>query len=385
LLLQRNVIILALTDLINMTNLKKLLLFATLIFCFNASAQYYLGAPDSVYSKTYNESRDLLVYLPKDIRDHKDSTAKYPVLYVLDGGAHFLAVSGMLKELSEFAGNMVLPKMIVVCIPSYNRNKELTPYPISKSKLVPEEIAKETGGAEDFTRFLETEVFNYIASKYPVSNSRTLIGHSFGGIFVLNVLAKHKNLFDNYIVIDPSTWYDERKFSKEVLDSLSKNNYAGKSLFVGIANTTEIEDTVEVKKQKTLYSEHERSILAFCTGVRTIKNNGLKFYSKYYPDDDHVSVPTIATYDGLRSIFLKNRFSYASVESPSFNPAIDIPLFFSTQSKQLGYTIPVPSDVLERCDAIYKRKKDLKRQKAVRDLYASLYPREAKKYRENDN
>jgi predicted alpha/beta superfamily hydrolase len=67
---------------------------------------------------------------------------------------------------------------------------------------------KETGGADLFTRFLETDVFNYVASKYPVSNYRTLVGHSFGGIFALNILAKHKNLFDNYIVIDPSTWYD---------------------------------------------------------------------------------------------------------------------------------------------------------------------------------
>ena len=123
---------------------------------------------------------------------------------------------------------------------------------------------------------LENDILKYVASKYPVSNYRTLVGHSFGGIFALNILAKHKNLFDNYIVIDPSTWYDDRKFSKQVLDSLSKNNYAGKSLFVGIANTTEIEDTVEVKKQKSFYSEHERSILAFCTGVRTIKNNGYK-------------------------------------------------------------------------------------------------------------
>lgn len=368
-----------------MKNLKKLLLFATLIFCVTANAQYYLGTPDSVFSKTYNESRDLLVYLPKDVRDYKDSTAKYPVLYVLDGGAHFLAVSGLIKELSEFAGDMVLPKMIVVCIPSYNRNKELTPYPISKSKLVPEEISKETGGAEEFTQFLETEVFNYIASKYPASNSRTLIGHSFGGIFALSVLGKHKNLFDNYLVIDPSTWYDDRKFSKQVLDSLTKNNYVGKSLFIGIANTTDIADTSVVKKQSTLLSEHERSIIAFCTGVKTIKNNGLRFYSKYYPDDDHVSVPTIATYDGLRTIFAKHRFSYASIEASSFKPATDIPLFFETQSRLLGYRIPVPTDVLERCDAIYKRKQDKPRQEAVRTLYKKLYPEDAKKYIENDN
>ena len=151
------------------------------------------------YSSIYKGSRDLLVYLPKDARENKDSLARYPVLYVLDGGAHFLSVAGMIKELAEFAGDMVLPKMIVVCVPSYNRNNELTPYPITANKLVPEEITKETGGAEKFTRFLETEVFKYIATKYPASNYRTLIGHSFGGIFALNVLAKHKNLFDNYI------------------------------------------------------------------------------------------------------------------------------------------------------------------------------------------
>jgi len=364
-------------------HLRNILSIVALLFCIQTQAQFYLGTADSVYSSEYKENRDFLVYLPNEVRDKKDSAARYPVLYVLDGGSHYLSVAGMVKELSEFAGDMMIPKMIVVCIPPYNRTNELTPYPIAKSKLMP--YTKETGGADKFTRFLENDIIKYVASKYPVSSNRTLVGHSFGGIFALNVLAKHKNLFDNYIVIDPSTWYDDRKFSKQVLDSLTKNSYAGKSLFIAIANTTEIADTAEVKKQKTSYSEHERSILAFCTGVRTIKNNGLKFYSKYYPDDDHVSVPTIATYDGLRTIFLKYRFSYTAAESPSFNPAIDIPLFFSTQSKQLGYKIPVPSDVLERCDAIYKRKKDVVRQKAVRDLYTSLYPADAKKYIDNDN
>ena len=73
------------------------------------------------------------------------------------------------------------------------------------------------------------------------------------------------------------------------------------------------------------------------------------------------------------------------MEAPSFKPETDIALFFSTQSKQLGYPISVPKDVLERCDAIYKRTKDIKRQKAVRALYTSLYPADAKKYIENDN
>ena len=367
-----------------MNHLKKFLFLFALIICFQARAQFYLGSSDSVFSNIYKENRNFLVYLPKDVRDHKDSTARYPVLYVLDGGSHFLSVAGMVKELAEFAGDMMIPKMIVVCIPPYNRNKELTPYPITKSKLVPDEIAKETGGAEEFTRFIKEDLFKYIGAKYPVSESRTLIGHSLGGIFALNTLAKHKDMFENYIVIDPSTWYDNRKFSKQVLDSLSKNSYKGKTMFVAIANTTDIADTSEVKKQKSLYSEHERSIIAFSSGVRNIKSNGLKFYSKYYVDDDHISVPTIATYDGLRTIFSKYRFSYTAILSPSFTPNIDIPIFFENLSKQLGYIVQVPSDVIERCDAIYKKNHDIHRQELTRILYKKMFPKEATTYIENN-
>ena len=42
--------------------------------------------------------------------------------------------------------------------------------------------------------------FSKLLDKYPVTPYRALIGHSFGGIFALNVLANHKEIFDDYIV-----------------------------------------------------------------------------------------------------------------------------------------------------------------------------------------
>ena len=95
-----------------MSKLKKTFLSVALLFCIGAHAQVYFGTVDSVYSKTYKANRDIFVYLPKDVRDGKDSAAKYPVLYVLDGGSHYLSLAGMVKELSEFSGNMMIPKMI---------------------------------------------------------------------------------------------------------------------------------------------------------------------------------------------------------------------------------------------------------------------------------
>ena len=83
-----------------MSQLHKLLLSIALLFCIGAHAQSYFGTVDSVYSNTYKKSRDFFVYLPKDVREGKDSNARYPVLYVLDGGSHYLSVAGMVKELS---------------------------------------------------------------------------------------------------------------------------------------------------------------------------------------------------------------------------------------------------------------------------------------------
>ena len=120
-----------------MSQLNKLLLSIAVLFCIKGNAQFYLGTADSVFSNEYKENRNFLVYLPNEVRDKKDSAARYPVLYVLDGGSHYLSVAGMVKELSEFAGDMMIPKMIVVCIPPYNRTNELTPYPIAKNKQMP--------------------------------------------------------------------------------------------------------------------------------------------------------------------------------------------------------------------------------------------------------
>ena len=50
-------------------------------------------------------------------------------------------------------------------------------------------------------------------------------------ILLLRVLSKHKNLFDDNVVIDPSMLFGDRKVVQQVLDSVSKNDYSGKSLF----------------------------------------------------------------------------------------------------------------------------------------------------------
>jgi predicted alpha/beta superfamily hydrolase len=245
--------------------MRTIILLVSFSFLFVTShAQIDVGVRDSVYSKILGEQRHLMIYMPKEAKENKDASMRYPVMYVLDGNTHFLSVAGMVDQLSDQGGNAVLPKMIVVCILNTNRTRDLTPYAVKASGFLPAEMAKETGGGDLFAKCIKEEIFPYITARYPVTDYRALVGHSFGGIFALNIMAKHKDMFEDYIVIDPSTWYDQRKFAKGVLDSLTKGDYRGKSLFVAIANTNNQPDTNKVKMMKTDFSEHEKSIIDFC-------------------------------------------------------------------------------------------------------------------------
>ena len=358
--------------------MKYVLFLLSITFSLTLNAQINAGVKDSVFSKILNEQRQLMIYFPKEVQERKDSTKRYPVMYVLDGNTHFLSVAGMIDQLSDQGGNAVLPKMIVVCILNTNRTRDLTPYAVNASGFLPAEMAKETGGGDQFAKCIKEEIFPYIAEHYPVTDYRALVGHSFGGIFALNVLAKHKDMFEDYIVIDPSTWYDQRKFANGVLDSLAKGNYKGKSLFVAIANTNNQPDTSKVKLMKTDFSEHEKSIIDFCNKATVMKKSGIAFQHAYYPNDDHNSVPMIATYDGVRTIFKPYRFSFDVLYDPGFNPLTSIPAYYDQLSKKVKHPMKPAPELLEMCDLYYTVNKNETRKEELRSLYKQLYPEKAK-------
>jgi len=54
---------------------------------------------------------------------------------------------------------------------------------------------------------------------------------------VMHVLTKHTKLFNAYIAIDPSMWYDKEQFLKATQQKLVSKKYNGTRLYVAIANT----------------------------------------------------------------------------------------------------------------------------------------------------
>jgi predicted alpha/beta superfamily hydrolase len=302
-----------------------------------------IGKVDSVYSTILKEQRKVWVYVPNMKSGIQNPGVRYPVVYLLDGDGHFESVVGMIQQLSQVNGNTIVPEMIIVGIPNTDRTRDLTPTHITSDlPAMDSNSAKTTGGGENFAAFLQKELIPHIDSTYSTQPFRVLIGHSFGGLTVMNILTNHSEMFNAYIAIDPSMWYDKQQFLKTTQQKLSGQKYNGTTLYVGIANTMAEGMTLQkMKKDTSADTRHIRSIFKMDEFIKSNLQNGLKYASKYYGDDDHGSVPLISEYDGLRFIFSWYRFRFSPSDFLSADTSIvqKYRRHYEKVSKEFGYKV----------------------------------------------
>ncbi|WP_422361007.1 alpha/beta hydrolase-fold protein [Reichenbachiella sp.] len=339
----------------------RVLLFPTVFFACQkqespspaaaASNTIEIGVTDSLYSDILGESRTVWVHVPNSAKNSLFGDRSYPVLYLLDGSAHFHSVSGMINQLSTKNGNMIVPEMVVVAILNTNRSRDLTPSHVEVDTYTGDSIQYDSGGGTAFLDFIEKELIPYIEKKYPVTSYRTFVGHSFGGLSVINALISKPDLFNNYIAIDPSLWWDNQTFMRTADSVLSSRSYTGKSLYIGVANTMKDEFTREtVMGDSTRSTLHIRSNLEFANTLEAGLDNGLNFQWKYYEHDTHGSVPLITEYDALRFMFpwyaFKNINQVYDPDSNAEDLLNDIVTHFSKVSEQFGYEVLPPAGMI---------------------------------------
>jgi predicted alpha/beta superfamily hydrolase len=259
-----------------------------------------IGKIDSLKSEILDETRKIWVHVPDEASGAITGKTTYPVLYLLDGPGHFHAVTGLLKNLGD---NNIVPRMVVVGIPNTDRTRDLTPTHVDVM-FGDSTFARTSGGGSDFMDFMEKELIPYVESNYPVTGYRTFVGHSFGGLAAIYSLLSRPQLFSNYVAIDPSLWWDDWLMVHWADSVLTDQSLKGKALYIGVANT--MDDGMEIDQvlgDTARSSSHIRSILTFVNDAESRKKSGLEFGWKYYPDDDHGSVPLITEYDALRFLF----------------------------------------------------------------------------------
>ena len=323
--------------LINMKNSILILVLLLIYECISAQQPQpiTIGKIETIHSSVLNENRKIWVYSPTNTSSLEQPGKRYPVLYLFDGEAHFYSTVGIIQQLSQANGNGVLPEMIVVGIENTNRFRDLVPgYP----------AAEKIDQANPFVNFLSAELIPYIEEHYPTAPYKLVVGHSLGGLTVIDLLVHYPSLFNAYIAIDPSLWYNNEKYLNQYLGQLNQQQLDNKKLFIGIANPMPPgTDLSAIKKDRSKESQPVRSILKFDQFLKN-HSTGLKYAQKYYNRDRHNSVPLITEYDGLRFIF---DFYFFDATEKDFTDSTNLIVsrlqtHYQNISSELGYRVSPP-------------------------------------------
>jgi predicted alpha/beta superfamily hydrolase len=276
-----------------------------------------MGIIDSLYSDILNESREIYIHLPESY--DKNSSRKYPVIYVLDGEVILKAAA----TVYDFYWGGYMPEMLIIGISNHtNRTRDLTTSEVKFRRGA--EFNQETGGAENFTAFIEKELIPYVEKNYPVTGYRTLIGHSYAGLFTISALINHTDLFENYLAIDPSLDWDNQKLLIQSKEILRQESFKGKSIFLSLGGQLHmqnsginIENVMEDTGEYTLFA---RSNIEFYQVAKNNSQSGINIQWKYYPQDLHGTVPLPSILDGLIFFFkwfqMENTDKFNNPETP---------------------------------------------------------------------
>lgn len=273
-----------------------LLLFATL----QAQSQHtetYQYSPSTIltiHSKILNEDRKIYIHCPKP--DSSKLDKRFPTLYIMDADNHFELLAQYADYLSR-PDVLAIPEIIVVGISNTDRRRDLTP---TKSilnylgKPDSSDLLKPSGGNEDFLQFIRTELMPTIDQNYKTEPYRIFAGHSFGGLTSINCMLTHPSMFDAYIAVSPSFYWDNRYLLKKTEKNLKKSSVLNKKLFYSNGNEGEEEGKP---------SFFHKDVLKFDALIKSKRLKALDYMYKYYPNETHMTEPIVAYFDALRFIF----------------------------------------------------------------------------------
>ncbi|MCD4692923.1 MAG: hypothetical protein K8R79_08415 [Calditrichales bacterium] len=290
-----------------------LLLNAKQNFAQEVVEKIVLGHTVNINSQILGEERPVIVYLPEGYHQSKN---KYPVLYLLDGGAHFHHATGIIQFLSR---NGRMPQAIVVAIPNTDRSRDFTPSTVKEMQ--------NSGGADNFLNFMQNELIPLIGNSYRTQSYRILFGHSLTAMFSIYTLAARPALFNAYIAASPYLMYDDEIIIKIVKDSFTKKAAFNKSLYMTIGN-------------EPAYVE---SLGKFTGLLDSNSSNGLEWKFVKMESEDHGSIPHKTIYDGLEFIFSGWR-----IPTDLATSLTSIDEHYKSLSKKFGYEILAPEFLLNQ-------------------------------------
>ena len=346
-----------------------LLLLASTAGYAQKQNQIVIGTTEVVHSSILGEERTIMIHVPQGAPGQR-----YPVLYVLDGEDHFGSAVAITEQLSG-----VFPPLIVVGIKNTVRQRDLTPDKGHIGKILNADQSAKSGGGDNFIAFLEKELIPYIDGHYPTAPYRIFSGHSLGGLAALNAFFHHTDLFNAYIVIDPSIWWDDQEWVKAAEQASLKKDFTNKRLFVAVANNIPPGfDAESILKDTTGLAPVTQAVLPFVSFLREGKLKGLEWTSKFYAEERHGTVELNAEYDALRYIFKDFQFSVRSFnQHPEWDRDAVLTAHYQQVSQRMGYKVLPPEDMVNELAYACIEKHQMAQALALFERNVANYPNSA--------
>ena len=188
----------------------------------------------TVVSQALGEPRPVNVHAPPGYDTLP--TTRYPVLYMPDGGLdedfpHIVATVDSLIALGA------IRPVIVVGVPNTQRRRDLTgPTRVASDSA----IAPKVGGSAAFRKFIAGELIPLIEARYRVTDERAIVGESLAGLFVVETFLLEPGLFDHYVALDPSLWWNGDALVDSAQAHLAAFDDAPRTLFLATSNVPDI-------------------------------------------------------------------------------------------------------------------------------------------------
>lgn len=270
--------------------IRRLALLLSLLAASPALAQpapqpLVIGEVHTLASRTMGGERRIVVRVPSGYAASPEQ--RYDVVYVIDGGPEqdFPHLAGLAQS-AEVNGTFDPP--IVVGIETVRRREEITP-PATDVAAYTAELGMAPGGSARFRRFIAEEVKPWVEARYRTSGNDAVMGESLAGLFVIETLFEQPQLFDDYIAVSPSLWWEEMKYGREAAAYLRRLPAGRRRLHLSLADEG---------------FRHEEGVRLLVEALRTAAPEGLHWqYVALGDSETHASIYHTAALDAWRAFY----------------------------------------------------------------------------------
>ncbi len=248
----------------------------------------------------------------------------HAVLYLIDGNLHF-GIAVDTARIQACWPDVIDPVVVGIGYPTDSVSQALDlrmidlTTPISEDRLQQGFIAKMPrpsegfGGMDTYFRIIEEEIKPRVEAMVAINRQdQVLMGHSLGGLTTLHALFRHTAMFQQFVAISPSIWFNDRAVLAHEA-AFSERAAAGQVKARALITVGGLESTMRYVPGLPASEQDFRDMTEECRmvpnttelGARlaALAAPGLHVETVVHEGDDHNMVPPAGIARGVRFAF----------------------------------------------------------------------------------